>query len=115
MLAAVALAILLGNWVEAPLQKLSVSRPMSATVTAQPIPPKVRPKSAALCAFNDMVSSLNASQQSQRDFIANVSHELKTPLTSIQGFAQAILDQQPAAPPEETGQSAGLFWMRPGA
>ena len=43
-------------------------------------------------AFNEMVHRVQASQQSQRDFVANVSHELKTPLTSIQGFAQAILD-----------------------
>jgi len=42
--------------------------------------------------FNDMVTRVNASQQTQRDFVANVSHELKTPLTSIQGFSQAILD-----------------------
>ncbi len=55
-----------------------------------------------------MVTKLNASQQSQRDFIANVSHELKTPLTSIQGFAQAILDQS-APPPEETRQSANVI------
>jgi len=42
--------------------------------------------------FNTMTHAVEASQRSQRDFVANVSHELKTPLTSIQGFAQAILD-----------------------
>jgi signal transduction histidine kinase len=43
-------------------------------------------------AFNAMVSRTQASQRAQRDFVANVSHELKTPLTSIQGFSQALLD-----------------------
>ncbi len=42
--------------------------------------------------FNAMVHEVKASRQAQRDFVANVSHELKTPLTSIQGFSQAILD-----------------------
>jgi len=42
--------------------------------------------------FNLMAEQVRASQQSQRDLLANVSHELKTPLTSIQGFAQAISD-----------------------
>jgi signal transduction histidine kinase len=42
--------------------------------------------------FNTMVREVKASRQAQRDFVANVSHELKTPLTSIQGFSQAILD-----------------------
>jgi two-component system, OmpR family, sensor kinase len=42
--------------------------------------------------FNNMALQVKASQQSQRDFVANVSHDLKTPLTSIRGFAQAILD-----------------------
>ena len=109
MLAAIALAILLGNWVEAPLQKLARQSADVSRGTAHPIPPEGPTEVRQLFgAFNDMVSRLNSSQQSQRDFIANVSHELKTPLTSIQGFAQAILDQQPS-PPAETGQSARII------
>ena len=42
--------------------------------------------------FNAMAREVEASRQAQRDFVANVSHDLKTPLTSIQGFSQAILD-----------------------
>jgi len=42
--------------------------------------------------FNRMAEEVARSQQTMRDFVANVSHELKTPLTSIQGFSQAVLD-----------------------
>jgi signal transduction histidine kinase len=42
--------------------------------------------------FDLMTQEVKASRQAQRDFVANVSHELKTPLTSIQGFSLAILD-----------------------
>lgn len=43
-------------------------------------------------AFNAMTREVRNTQQSQRDFLANVSHDLKTPLTSIQGYSQAIMD-----------------------
>ena len=43
-------------------------------------------------AFNAMASQVRLSQQRLRDFVADVSHELKSPLTSIGGFAQALLD-----------------------
>jgi len=48
-------------------------------------------KEAAIV-FNEMAERVASSQQMERDFVANVSHELKTPLTSIQGYAQAIID-----------------------
>lgn len=43
-------------------------------------------------AFQTMATNVARAQQAQRDLVANVSHELKTPLTSIQGFSQAMLD-----------------------
>lgn len=43
-------------------------------------------------AFNKMASSLSALESSRRSFVANVSHELKTPMTTIGGFIDGILD-----------------------
>jgi signal transduction histidine kinase len=43
-------------------------------------------------AFQVMAANVGRAQQAQRDLVANVSHELKTPLTSIQGFSQAMID-----------------------
>ncbi len=43
-------------------------------------------------AFNNMAQSLSTLESMRRSFIANVSHELKTPMTSIAGFVDGILD-----------------------
>ncbi|MBP1736626.1 MAG: sensor histidine kinase [Oscillospiraceae bacterium] len=43
-------------------------------------------------AFNTMADSLAKSEAKRSEFIANVSHELKTPMTTIAGFADGILD-----------------------
>ncbi len=43
-------------------------------------------------AFNTMAMSLSAQESSRRSFVANVSHELKTPMTSIGGFIDGMLD-----------------------
>ena len=43
-------------------------------------------------AFNAMADSLESSETLRREFIANISHELKTPMTVIAGFADGILD-----------------------
>ncbi len=54
--------------------------------------------------FNQMAQKVRATQHSQRDLLANVTHELKTPLTSIQGFAQAIQDGAASGPEAELAQ-----------
>ena len=43
-------------------------------------------------AFNAMADSLQKTEQQRREFIANISHELKTPMTTIAGYADGILD-----------------------
>ena len=43
-------------------------------------------------AFNNMASSLQKSEYARQEFVANVSHELKTPMTTIGGYIDGILD-----------------------
>lgn len=49
--------------------------------------------------FNNMADSLAETERQRRDFIANISHELKTPMTSIAGYTDGILDG--TIPPEK--------------
>ena len=43
-------------------------------------------------AFNNMATSLQKSEYQRQEFVANVSHELKTPMTTIGGYIDGILD-----------------------
>jgi signal transduction histidine kinase len=42
--------------------------------------------------FNSMAADLDRLESTRREFVANVSHELRSPLTSMQGFIGGILD-----------------------
>ncbi len=55
---------------------------------------------AELCqSFNQMATALSVLESSRRSFVANVSHELKTPMTTIGGFIDGMLDG--TIPPEK--------------
>jgi len=87
------ISLIIGNWIALPLKRMSRSAEALSEGELIEIPlegPKEVRKLAHT--FNLMSKKITASSQSQREFIANVSHEFKTPLTSIQGFAQAIKD-----------------------
>jgi signal transduction histidine kinase len=100
---AILLALFLGRWIArwtlSPLQRMTHEAHLVASGTNQPIPLEGPSEVQELAqSFNEMADRVQASQRSQRDFVANVSHDLKTPLTSIQGFAQAILDNAASNP-----------------
>ena len=94
LLASVVLAALLARWIAAPLQRAAAAAGrVAAGDYEQRLDPAGPEETRRLAgAFNQMVQQVRLSRQAQRDFVANVSHELKTPLTSIQGFGQAIAD-----------------------
>ena len=52
--------------------------------------------------FNNMAESLQQTERQRREFIANISHELKTPMTTIAGYTDGILDG--TIPPENEQQ-----------
>lgn len=47
--------------------------------------------------FHD-ISAMKESEKGLKDFVANVSHQLRTPLTSIKGYSETLLDNPPANP-----------------
>lgn len=93
LLLSILLSYLVARWIADPLQGITnASQEVGKGKMSQIEPSGPREVQSLARSFNEMSRQLNASQESQRDFVSNVSHELKTPLTSVQGFAQAIMD-----------------------
>ena len=109
-LLSVLLALLIAESVSRPLRRLTRAANAIAEGNYDQTVPIQGPTEVHELAknFNSMAEQVRAGQQSQRDLLANVSHELKTPLTSIQGFAQAISDGA-AGNAESIRHSAGVI------
>jgi signal transduction histidine kinase len=108
---AIVLAWLVSRWVSRPLQDTAkAARAVAAGDYNQRLLPAGPEEAHSLAiSFNEMVQRVQASQRAMREFVANVSHELKTPITSIQGFAQAILDGA-ASDPESQEHAAQVIY-----
>ena len=68
--------------------------------------PQSGPRLGTVAVFHDM-TELRRLEAVRRDFVANVSHELKTPLTAIRGFAETLLSVD--LPPEDARKYLGVI------
>ena len=70
---------------------LPIDGPRFFHVHGAPLPGDQHPKGGAVIVLHD-ITRIHHLEKLRRDFVANVSHELKTPVTSIQGFLEAVSD-----------------------
>ena len=77
-----------------PLQRVAAAtRALAADERHEPLEPEGTTELASLAeAFNQMVEQLAASRDAERAFLLSVSHELKTPLTAIRGYAEGLAE-----------------------
>ena len=88
-------AFLLAGAVARPIGRVALaSRRLAAGETHGPLPVEGSSEVASLAlAFNQMAEGLDRAKDAERSFLLSVSHELKTPLASIRGHGEALLDR----------------------
>jgi two-component system sensor histidine kinase BaeS len=93
LLAALA-AFLLARRISRPVDRISAAaRSLTRGTHPEPVPVEGAAEIATLAvAFNDLAAQLRRAQEAERNFLLSVSHELKTPLTAIRGYAEAVED-----------------------
>ena len=107
-LAGVALAAVLSlavaRSIVRPIRRIGdATRAIAADESHEPLPREGTAELASLAdAFNVMTAQLDASREAERNFLLSVSHELKTPLTAIRGYAEGLSDG--AFEPEEAAR-----------
>lgn len=99
---AVLLAVIVARYITRPIQQLTVATHRMAEGTFDvEIAVKRRDEVGQLAgAFTSMAERVGKAQMEMRTLVGNVSHDLKTPLTSILGFAQALRAGGAASPAE---------------
>ena len=93
LLAALA-AFLVARRISRPVDRIAfAARTLAGGTRPEPVPVEGATEIATLAAsFNALVEQLERAQEAERNFLLSVSHELKTPLTAIRGYAEAVED-----------------------
>jgi len=87
-------SVLLARVIARPVRR--IARATSSLARGEhpdPVPVEGGTELATLAsAFNDLAVQLDRAREAERSFLLSVSHELKTPLTAIRGYAEAVED-----------------------
>src|SRR5207302_4458491 len=105
---AAAAALLLARRIARPVRRVAeASRSLARGTRPEPVPAEGAIELATLAtAFNDLAEQLAQAREAERSFLLSVSHELKTPLTAIRGYAEALQDG--AVDPREAAATVSL-------
>ena len=89
---AATISFLLARSIARPIRRVAdATRALAAEERHEPLPREGSSELVSLAdAFNQMATQLAASREAERDFLLSVSHELKTPLTAIRGYAEGL-------------------------
>ena len=91
LLAAIAAFVLARRIVRPVTRVAAASRDLAAGKHPAPVPVEGAAELATLAvSFNDLAEQLARAREAERSFLLSVSHELKTPLTAIAGYAEAL-------------------------
>jgi two-component system sensor histidine kinase BaeS len=85
-------ALLLARRIARPVHRVAeAARTLARGTHPEPVPVEGAAELATLAvAFNDLAEQLASAREAERSFLLSVSHELKTPLTAIRGWAEAL-------------------------
>ncbi|MFN2629913.1 MAG: sensor histidine kinase [Gaiellaceae bacterium] len=104
---AAAASLVIARVISRPVRRVAAaSRSLAGGEHPQPVPLEGADELVVLAsAFNDLSAQLARARDAERSFLLSVSHELKTPLTAIRGYAEALRDN--ATTPGEAGEVIG--------
>lgn len=93
---ALAFSLLYANWIIAPLKDIekTVVDITRGEMDKRLPRPRYREMEKMTTAFNEMMNQIESLDQSRQEFVSNVSHELKTPITAVKVLADSLMSEK---------------------